>query len=178
MPETPTVNITQGAKMPLLTSSEVAERLRVNVATVRRYASNGALPAVRLGGAYRFPAARIEQLERGQTSAPRRNPPMPTKSKLKPIDGPACHDDDSETAQLMALAGAFRAGDESTIDTLANRLLLSRPAVRILRTLVQEHDELTKAASGLEKHRAERQAAADELDRLRMVRPMSVEHSE
>ena len=38
----------------LLTAEEVAERLRVNVNTVRRYIRSGRLPAIRLGKGYRI----------------------------------------------------------------------------------------------------------------------------
>lgn len=44
----------------LLTAEEVAERLRVNVNTVRRYIRSGRLPAIRLGKGYRI---RSEDLE-------------------------------------------------------------------------------------------------------------------
>lgn len=49
--------------MNLLTTAEVAERLRVSVATVNRYARDGALPAVTLpGGQRRYRVTDVERL--------------------------------------------------------------------------------------------------------------------
>src|SRR5215213_4866831 len=48
------------ADTDLLTTSEVAQLLRVRPRTVRRWVSAGTLPAVRLGAAYRIPADELE----------------------------------------------------------------------------------------------------------------------
>ena len=48
----------------LLTTGEVAERLRVIERTVRRWAADGTIPAIQLGGAgthSRIPAAALER---------------------------------------------------------------------------------------------------------------------
>jgi excisionase family DNA binding protein len=48
----------------LLTTSEVAERLRVIERTVRRWGADGTIPAIQLGGAgthSRIPAAALER---------------------------------------------------------------------------------------------------------------------
>lgn len=46
----------------LLTPDEVAERLRVNVRTVRRLVAAGRLPCVRIGRCLRFEEVALEQL--------------------------------------------------------------------------------------------------------------------
>lgn len=46
----------------LLTTEEVARRLRVSRSTVSRWASDGELRVVRIGGVLRFHAADIEAL--------------------------------------------------------------------------------------------------------------------
>lgn len=49
--------------MTLLTTAEVAERLRVSVATVNKYAREGALPAIVLpGGQRRYRVADVDRL--------------------------------------------------------------------------------------------------------------------
>jgi excisionase family DNA binding protein len=45
----------------MLTSQEVADMLRVNIETVRRWARNGDLPTVTLGTAIRFDMADIKK---------------------------------------------------------------------------------------------------------------------
>jgi excisionase family DNA binding protein len=51
------------ADLPLLTTSEVADALRVSVATVNRYARCGDLPAIVLpGGQRRYRAEDVDKL--------------------------------------------------------------------------------------------------------------------
>lgn len=50
------------------TAGEVAQRLRVSVQTVYRYAEDGTLPSIRVGGLVRFPSEAIEAKLRGEPS--------------------------------------------------------------------------------------------------------------
>ena len=50
----------------LLTSAEVAKRLRISPATVARHANSGALPSTRVGRLLRFPVGPVEQIEAGE----------------------------------------------------------------------------------------------------------------
>lgn len=51
----------------LLTASEVAQALRVDAATVRRWANDGLIESIRLpGGTFRFPARVVEHLTSGE----------------------------------------------------------------------------------------------------------------
>ena len=55
---------------PLLTTEEVAEFLRVDIATVRRLVNRGELPAYRIGNEYRFTRVDLEEfIKRQRVSA-------------------------------------------------------------------------------------------------------------
>jgi excisionase family DNA binding protein len=47
----------------VLTAEEVAARVRVHAATIRRMARNGEIRAVRVGGQWRFAVDVVDQLE-------------------------------------------------------------------------------------------------------------------
>lgn len=46
----------------LLTATEVAKAFRVDPSTVIRWAQDGTIPAIRVGGVWRFRRADVEQL--------------------------------------------------------------------------------------------------------------------
>lgn len=50
----------------LLTSAEVAQRLRVRPATIRTYVSNGELKSVKLGRQHRFEESSVDDFIRKQ----------------------------------------------------------------------------------------------------------------
>lgn len=52
---------------PLWTTREVAERLRVNVVTVRRWIGEGRILASRVKGRYRVTQAEVERITMGGT---------------------------------------------------------------------------------------------------------------
>jgi excisionase family DNA binding protein len=67
----------------LLTTAEVAERLRVSERTVRRWAAEGTMPAIQLGGAgthLRIPAT---ALERWLWSSGRQGSDVPRRSAFE-----------------------------------------------------------------------------------------------
>ena len=45
----------------IMTTKEVAEYLKLNVATVRMHAENQVIPAIRVGRVWRYPKVMIEQ---------------------------------------------------------------------------------------------------------------------
>jgi len=51
----------------VLTADEVAARVRVHAATIRRMARNGEIKAARIGGQWRFAAEVVAQLEEQMT---------------------------------------------------------------------------------------------------------------
>lgn len=53
----------------LLTAAQVAARWQVSAATVNRYARTGVVPAVRVGGSWRFAEHAVEAYERRQSTA-------------------------------------------------------------------------------------------------------------
>ncbi len=56
-------------KTQLLTVPEVADYLRVSVATVRRWCADGTLPAIKAGRAYRVPQASLDKFNTAEESA-------------------------------------------------------------------------------------------------------------
>lgn len=54
----------------MLRAADVAARLRCDQSTVRRYAAQGLLPAVRIGSMLRFRVADVERLEQEGTFTP------------------------------------------------------------------------------------------------------------
>lgn len=68
----------------MLRAREVAERLGVRVETVCRHARHGKIPAVRVGGQWRFPEDRLEAWLRGNGNGARKDSATP----LNPFDDP------------------------------------------------------------------------------------------
>ena len=56
------------SEVKVLTTKEVAERLRVNVITVQRWLARGDLKGTKLPGrgGWRVPASEVERMERGE----------------------------------------------------------------------------------------------------------------
>lgn len=76
--------------MKMLRAREVAERLRVRVETVCRHARSGKIPAVRVGGQWRFPEDRLEAWLRGNGNAARHGdatPPDPSEDPILKVIG-------------------------------------------------------------------------------------------
>lgn len=73
----------------LLTAEEVAEQLRVNVNTVRRYIRSGRLPAIRLGKGYRVRAEDLEAFLRSLATTSSRE--VEDEEPLSPEDLAAIH---------------------------------------------------------------------------------------
>jgi excisionase family DNA binding protein len=57
--------MTNETRSAFLTAQEVADRLRVHRRTIYRWARDGRLPAVRVGGAWRIPRSAVCRLMRG-----------------------------------------------------------------------------------------------------------------
>lgn len=70
----------------LLTAEEVAERLRVNVNTVRRYIRSGRLPAIRLGKGYRIRSEDFEAFLRSLMTNGNREVEDEDEEPLSPED--------------------------------------------------------------------------------------------
>lgn len=58
--------VTPPAFGELLTSTEVADRLRITTKTLRRLADDDVLPRIRIGRSIRFAAADVEELVQRQ----------------------------------------------------------------------------------------------------------------
>jgi excisionase family DNA binding protein len=56
-----------------LTTADVARRLSVTPSTVRRWADDGALPAIKPGRAYRFNAADVDEFLTASSTSTRRS---------------------------------------------------------------------------------------------------------
>lgn len=74
----------------ILTSDELAERLKANPETIRRQTRNGSIPALRLGGEYRY--------EWGEVVAAIQCPPVPLTARrvlIPIIEAVALYDADA-----------------------------------------------------------------------------------
>lgn len=70
--------------MKMLRAREVAERLGLRVETVCRHARHGRIPAVRVGGTWRFPEDRLEAWLRDDGNAR----PRGDTARLDPSEDP------------------------------------------------------------------------------------------